>query len=208
MWPDANGAVPTGESSGFDAPDVDPRHCGTDSLDQMEAEHGSLPDTIEQITGSGGRHILFRHHDGVGNKIALAPGLDVRGEGGYMIVPPSRHANATNYEWEMIRNLWPCHRRRHIHRALIRAQQHRYHSEHPLLLEVLPRTTRPCFVETAAVHHRHIPPSPTDTIGLKNIMISSAPIILAIVDLMVVSEFDENNAIIVERNPKNVEFML
>ena len=101
MWPDANVAVPTGESSGFDALDVDPRHSGTDSLDQMEAEHGSLPDTIEQITGSGGRHILFRHHDGVGNKIALAPGLDVRGDGGYIIVPPSRHVSGRTYEWEL-----------------------------------------------------------------------------------------------------------
>ena len=99
-WPDANVGVATGTASGFDALDVDPRHGGEESLEDLEAQHGVLPDTVEQHTGGGGRHLLFAHQDGVRNKAGLAPGLDVRGDGGYIVVPPSRHASGQSYVWE------------------------------------------------------------------------------------------------------------
>ena len=104
-WPAANLGVATGAISGFDVLDVDPRHGGDDSIKDLEAEHGALPDTAEQLTGGGGRHILFRHHDGVRNKAGagsgLPPGLDVRGDGGYIIVPPSKHVSGRPYCWEV-----------------------------------------------------------------------------------------------------------
>ena len=100
-WPDANIGIPTGEISGFDALDVDPRHGGQESLEELVAEHGSLPDTAEQLTGGGGRHILFIHRKGVRNKTGLRPGLDVRGAGGYIVVAPSLHESGRKYEWEV-----------------------------------------------------------------------------------------------------------
>ncbi|QBS38740.1 DNA primase (plasmid) [Thermaerobacter sp. FW80] len=99
--PWANVAVATGAASGFIVLDVD-GEAGEDSLEALVAEHGPLPDTVEGLTGGGGRHLLFRHPGRpVGNKVGLAPGLDVRGDGGYIVVPPSVHASGRRYEWEV-----------------------------------------------------------------------------------------------------------
>jgi hypothetical protein len=79
--------VPTGQRSGFDVLDIDPRHGG----DRWEAEHADrLPRTRTHRTQSAGRHRLFVHAAGVVNRASSpAPGVDVRGEGGYIIMPPS-----------------------------------------------------------------------------------------------------------------------
>jgi Bifunctional DNA primase/polymerase, N-terminal len=81
--------VPCGQISGFDVLDIDPRHGG--DIWEMENAH-RLPPTRVHISQSGGRHYLFRHTEGVrnsANKKTLAPGVDVRGEGGYVVHPPS-----------------------------------------------------------------------------------------------------------------------
>ena len=64
-----------------------PRHGG----DRWETRRAAqLGKTRIHSTLSGGRHYLFRHADGVRNGAGkLAPGIDVRGEGGYVIMPPS-----------------------------------------------------------------------------------------------------------------------
>lgn len=81
-------AVPTGEVTGFDVLDIDFQHGGKLFLD----EHGSklpLGARIHQ-TRSGGLHFLFRHKQGMRNSQALiAPGVDVRGDGGYAIWWPA-----------------------------------------------------------------------------------------------------------------------
>lgn len=101
-WPWANVAVATGAVSRIWALDVDPAAGGEDSLDALEAEHGLLPHTVQSLTGSGGRHILFRYPgQHVPNAVAIAPGLDVRGDGGYIVVAPSIHASGRLYAWEL-----------------------------------------------------------------------------------------------------------
>ena len=101
-WPFANVGIAAGRPSGFFVVDVDGAP-GADSLWELEAEHGKLPDTIEQVTGSGGRHLLFKHPDklAVPNKVGLRPGLDIRGDGGYIVVAPSVHASGRMYAWEI-----------------------------------------------------------------------------------------------------------
>jgi hypothetical protein len=75
--------VPTGERSGIDVLDIDPRHGG--HLWMNDADE-SLPTTRRNHTRSGGVHILFRHASGVKNTASkIAPGVDTRGEGGYVI---------------------------------------------------------------------------------------------------------------------------
>lgn len=81
--------VPTGPDSGFDVLDLDYRH-GAGAW-EIENAH-RLPETRIHSTMSGGRHYLFRHASGVRNsasKKTLANGVDVRGDGGYVIYPPS-----------------------------------------------------------------------------------------------------------------------
>ena len=78
--PDANIGIATGAPTGFFALDVDPKNGGKDNLAKLKAEHGDLPDTVEQVTG-GGWHYLFKHVNGVACSAGkLAPGLDIRGD--------------------------------------------------------------------------------------------------------------------------------
>jgi hypothetical protein len=100
-WPEANLGIVTGAVSGLVVLDVDPRHGGADSLARLEAEHGALPETVEALTGGGGRHLYFAHPGGsMPNKVALAPGIDLRGDGGLVVAPPALHASGRRYLWQ------------------------------------------------------------------------------------------------------------
>jgi hypothetical protein len=99
-WPEDNVGIVTGAVSGLVVLDVDPRHGGADSLEKLEREHGPLPRTQEAITGGGGRHIYFAHPGGgVQNRVGIAPGIDLRGDGGCIVAPPSVHPSGNQYQW-------------------------------------------------------------------------------------------------------------
>ena len=84
----------------LDVDEHDPTHSGSETLADLEAEHGSLPDTVRSITGSSGLHLLFTAAVEVRNGIA-GDGLDVRGEGGQIVVAPTIHpATGREYVWE------------------------------------------------------------------------------------------------------------
>lgn len=100
-WPEANVAIATG--NGLFVLDDDPRHGGDLTLEALEVTHGRLPDTPTVLTGGAGFHHFLRSPDGVeirNNVGALGPGLDIRGDGGYVIAPPSNHASGRTYAWE------------------------------------------------------------------------------------------------------------
>lgn len=99
----ANIAVATGKVSGIFVLDIDVKNGagGAESLMELEREFGELPHTAEALTWSGGRHIFFRYPEkGVGCKTGVRPGIDVRGDGGYVIAPPSV-IEGKSYEWEI-----------------------------------------------------------------------------------------------------------
>ena len=101
-WPYANIGIVTGAQSGLVVLDVDPRHSGHESLKELEQRYGPLPQTFETITGGDGRHIFFAHPgQQISNKVGFAPGLDIRGDGGYIVAPPSLHASGMGYHWEV-----------------------------------------------------------------------------------------------------------
>ena len=73
--------------------DVDPGSGGPESLAALERSYDPLPRTTRSRTGGGGVHVFFRYpaEKEVRNSAGwLGLGLDVRGEGGYVVVPPSR----------------------------------------------------------------------------------------------------------------------
>lgn len=106
--PYANIGVPTGLPSGLVALDVDTAKGGDDSLFDLEQRFAPLPATPQALTGGGGLHILFRHPGPelrIKNSVEnLGPGLDVRGDGGYIIAAPSSHVSGRRYEWEVSRH--------------------------------------------------------------------------------------------------------
>lgn len=101
-WPDANVAIVTGAVSGLVVFDVDPAHGGDDSLAALERRFGALPETVEVLTGGGGRHLYFGH-PGIffPNRVGIRPGLDLRGDGGYVVAPPSLHPSGRRYMFEV-----------------------------------------------------------------------------------------------------------
>lgn len=100
--PDANIGVPTGVA--FDALDVDAPK-GFESLAELREtwrEMGTpMPDCRAVVlTGSGGRHLYVPVHPTASSPgTNFAPGLDYRGKGGYVVVPPSRLKGGERYKW-------------------------------------------------------------------------------------------------------------
>jgi hypothetical protein len=101
QWPEANLAIRTGDDSALVVIDVDVQHGGAGSLRELERRHGDLPKTARVLTGSGGQHVYFRHPGPEIRNSAgkLGAGLDVRGDGGYVVAPPSVHDNGRAYQW-------------------------------------------------------------------------------------------------------------
>jgi putative DNA primase/helicase len=98
-WPHANIGIACGPS-GILVLDIDPRHDGDETLRDLIAQYGALPETPEVLTGGGGRHIYFAAPEGITNASPFA-GIDIRGEGGFVVAPGSIHASSNTYEWEV-----------------------------------------------------------------------------------------------------------
>lgn len=103
--PWANVAIATGKIIVLD---IDTDKGGADSLKKLEQEHGPLPETPVSLTGGGGEHYLFVPPEGAhyGNRARLGghAGVDIRGEGGYIIAPPSLHLSGQRYLWDVVRH--------------------------------------------------------------------------------------------------------
>ena len=74
---------------------------GLHFLRDWEVEHGKLPETWTQITGSGGKQLFYRAGQDIRNSANGEIGVDVRGNGGYVVLPPSLHPCGDCYEWSI-----------------------------------------------------------------------------------------------------------
>lgn len=89
LFLDTSGAaligMPTGPASGLSVVDIDPQ-----AVLWLRQNWRLLPDTREHKTPRGGYHLLFKHSEGLRNSAGKIRGaVDIRGEGGYVIMPPS-----------------------------------------------------------------------------------------------------------------------
>ena len=103
-WPNSNIGIATGSRSNIWVLDIDGTK-GAEELLKLEQRFGALPATVTAVTGGGGHHLYFRLPDFDGAPVikntagALAANVDTRGEGGYVVAPPSIHPNGGSYEW-------------------------------------------------------------------------------------------------------------
>jgi len=111
LHPDAGIGLPTGRATGLLVIDIDPRHGGDVSFTQLIEQHGPLPKTLEAATGGGGQHIALAYPKDVEIRNSagkLGEGIDVRGEGGYIIASPTRHPSGKCYRWLNDHQPAPC----------------------------------------------------------------------------------------------------
>ena len=100
-----NIGLATGKMSNVVVLDVDEKDdvSGAESLSELETIYGKLPPTLSQTTGSGGKHYFFMYPEGAkkvpSNVGKILPGLDIRADGGYVILPPSTHMKG-QYRWD------------------------------------------------------------------------------------------------------------
>lgn len=106
---ESNVGFATGSLSGLVIIDID-GETGFKSLAALQAIYGPLPKTVLSITGSGGHHYIFRIPAGetIHNSASTfgakalsvdATKIDIRGEGGQAIAPPSRHKSGNHYRF-------------------------------------------------------------------------------------------------------------
>ena len=106
MWndhPTAGIGIACGRESNLVVIDIDPRHNGNEGLATLVSRYGPLPQTVTVKTGGGGTQLYFAH-PGTGKirnkaKLDKVDGVDVRGDGGYVVAPPSLHPSGNQYEW-------------------------------------------------------------------------------------------------------------
>jgi hypothetical protein len=98
--PGANIGIRTGAISGLLVLDIDPRNGGDRSLTELQRQRGTLPETVEALTGGGGRHLFFAHPGGALTSKPFLPGVDIKADGGYVVAPPSLHPSGQLYEWK------------------------------------------------------------------------------------------------------------
>jgi hypothetical protein len=101
-WPNANVGLITGKKSGILVLDIDLNKGGEHSLNDLQDSYGGLSPTLTAISGSGGRHLIFKYPSDVKvkNSVSLiAPGLDIKSDNGYIVAAPSSHISGGRYQW-------------------------------------------------------------------------------------------------------------
>jgi hypothetical protein len=105
-WPNANVGIPTGAENAVWVLEVDTNEGhGVDGLASLQAlidKHDALPPTLQAASPSGSLHFYFNWPDRVITNSAskIAPGIDVRGEGGMVLAPPSVKIPVGVYSWK------------------------------------------------------------------------------------------------------------
>ena len=97
-WPDANIGIVAGKS-GLVVIDVDKRNGGFESLMSLRGK-GSMGEFLLSVTGDG-RHLIYKN-GGMSfiNVKSILPGIDIKGENGFFVAPPSLHASGKQYKFQ------------------------------------------------------------------------------------------------------------
>jgi len=151
-WPKSNVGVACG-ASGLVVLDVDPRNGGDESLADLREKHGEdWLNTVVSLTGGGGSHYYYQMPTGQrirGSKDALGPGLDIKGDDGYVVAPPSLHESGNIYAWER-----PASKHNILEFPDVMAPRERRGSA-PMVGNIIPEGSRDTVLTSLAGSMRH-----------------------------------------------------
>lgn len=107
-WPEAGIGLACGDDLGdgrflfvLDLDRHNPAEDGIELFDDLEAENGGVDAGPIVLTAGGGKHLYFTSTTEITNARGTLPaGIDVRGTGGYVVLPPSSHKSGGRHEWE------------------------------------------------------------------------------------------------------------
>jgi hypothetical protein len=98
-YPNANLAVVTGRVSGITVLDFDVRDGGMQFFEECYDDYDYIRASLKQRTGGGGLHCIFKYCEYAKTGSNIVPGLDIRNDGGYIVVEPSNHVSGGEYKW-------------------------------------------------------------------------------------------------------------
>lgn len=101
-FPGCNWGLACGRDTNVFVVDLDPSKGAYDSFEEFELQRGEpIPVSLIAHTGGGGRHLYFSYPETkIMNRVEWLPGVDVRSDGGYVILPPGNHISGGEYRWE------------------------------------------------------------------------------------------------------------
>lgn len=101
LYPRANIGLACGKASGVLVIDLDPRNGSDESIAKLAAKKQTFLPTVTAKTANGGTHLYYALEPGLKNsKSVLAPGIDVKTTGGYVVAPPSVLDGGKRYTWQ------------------------------------------------------------------------------------------------------------
>jgi len=99
--PRANVGIATGKPSNCIVIDLDPRNGADKSIELLKEAGHVFPPTVTAMTANGGMHFYYAYEASLRNsKSVLAPGIDVKTTGGYVVAPPSVLDGGKRYTWQ------------------------------------------------------------------------------------------------------------
>lgn len=104
-FPNAGIGVATGKRSGITVIDIDVK-AGKNGFVTLEALNITIPATATQVTPTGGQHKFFKYTPDLKNSVSTIDGVDVRNDGGFIVLAPSVFPDGRSYEWNIEEEPW------------------------------------------------------------------------------------------------------
>lgn len=98
-YPCANIGCATGLVSNIVVLDIDPKPTSEEVLKNFVSKYNSITPTLTARSGRGGFHFYYRTKIRLPSRVGIIEGVDFRGDGGYIVLPPSIHENGNAYQW-------------------------------------------------------------------------------------------------------------
>lgn len=95
-WPNANIGMPTGKRSGIVVLDIESRDNGFENAQKIVSKDKIMGTFVNQ-SGGGGIHAFYTYNEIIVKKIKVLPGVDILGDGIYVLLPPSNHISGNSY---------------------------------------------------------------------------------------------------------------